>query len=119
MIFFTMTIFRLNNILGDIKFSSIVNFSFLSHQTIDMYCLLFCSQDWPSHVNIQKGVLPGLWSLLEGGCHGNGPRVYPSLLPLLHGLMSVYSEDIGFCVNYLQRMSRGYVRETTYTIFVV
>ena len=72
-------------------------------------------QDWPSHVNIQKGVLPGLWSLLEGGCHGNGPRVYPSLLPLLHGLMSVYSEDIGFCVNYLQRMSKGYVKETTYT----
>ena len=67
-----------------------------------------CMQDWPTHVNIQKGVLPGLWALLEGGGFGNAERVFPCLLPLLNGLMMVYSENINFFLNFLERLSKRY-----------
>lgn len=46
-------------------------------------------QNWSQHVNLQKAVLPDLWSFLSGGGHGVAKKVYPLLQPLVAALGKV------------------------------
>ena len=44
-------------------------------------------QSWSDNVSIEKTVLPGVWSLLDGGGYGSAKITYPCLLPLLSKLV--------------------------------
>ena len=44
-------------------------------------------QSWSDNVSIEKTVLPGVWSLLDGGGYGSPKITYPCLLPLLSKLV--------------------------------
>ena len=45
-------------------------------------------------MNVEKALLPGLWSLLKEGGHGCASIAYPCLLPLVSRLM----EKVCTCV---------------------
>ena len=49
--------------------------------------IVFPLQTWSEHVNIQKALLPGLWSLLAAGGYGSAKVAYPCLLPFLRELI--------------------------------
>ena len=66
-------------------------------------------QSWHTHVNVQKALLPGLWSLMATGGHGCALTVYPCLLPLVSKLKEVVFQDDTFDKNFLQRMMTGLV----------
>lgn len=50
---------------------------------------VFCSffKTWSEHINVQKALLPGLWSLLNAGGYGSARIAYKFLLPLLSKLV--------------------------------
>ena len=63
------------------------------------------SQSWSEHVNVQKALLPGLWSLLAAGGYGSAKVTYPCLLPLLNKLVEqVFPHDIHFAKSFLERL---------------
>lgn len=62
---------------------------------------------WYDYINIQKAMLPGLWTLLGNGGCGNTKVVYPCLLPLLSQLLKVHSNDVGVALNFIGRMRNG------------
>lgn len=51
------------------------------------HSVLFPLQTWSEHVNVQKALLPGLWSLLNAGGYGSAKVAYPCLLPFLRELV--------------------------------
>ena len=44
-------------------------------------------QSWNDHVNVQKAILAGLWSMMDSGGHGSAKVIYPCFLPLLSQLV--------------------------------
>ncbi|XP_076824232.1 E3 ubiquitin-protein ligase listerin-like [Clavelina lepadiformis] len=71
-------------------------------------------EDWHSHVDIRKGFLPQLYSVLKGGFHGNARVVAPHMLTLLRNfpsslaVVSIYQEifkclEIGLNAENVQR----------------
>ena len=50
-------------------------------------------QNWSEHVNVRKGLLPGLWSFLKSGGHGSAKITYPCILPLL----SILTDKVCIC----------------------
>ena len=76
---------------------------------------LLSSQSWHDHVNIQKALLPGLWSLMAAGGHGCARIAYPCLLPLVSKLTeAVFVGDAQFAKNYMERLMSGLVSQYTY-----
>ncbi len=49
--------------------------------------VFYCVQMWYTNVNVEKALLPGLWSLLKEGGYGSASIAYPCLLPLVSRLM--------------------------------
>ncbi|KAL4534477.1 hypothetical protein Ndes2526A_g05373 [Nannochloris sp. 'desiccata'] len=45
------------------------------------------SSSWSDHVNLNKAVLPKLWSLLRHGCYGSAEGSYPAVLPFINLLV--------------------------------
>jgi E3 ubiquitin-protein ligase listerin len=76
-----------------------------------------CSaQSWSDHVNLNKAVLPKLWSLLRHGCYGSAEGSYPAVLPFinllvqntppssfgLNGFESLLSAVYGGCLSLVE-----------------
>ena len=54
-------------------------------------------------MNVQKALLPGLWSMLVAGGNGSARVIYPCLLPLLSKLSEKVSENLleEFCIRLI------------------
>ena len=50
-------------------------------------------------MNIQKALLPGLWSMLAAGGYGSAKVTYPCLLPLLSKLVEQVSVSFRIVKN--------------------
>ena len=60
-------------------------------------------------MNIRKGVLPNLWSLLRSPSGGSAAIVGPNLLPFLSKVpSSVLGEGIDFYVELFNNLKAGY-----------
>ncbi|KAK2159779.1 hypothetical protein LSH36_146g00024 [Paralvinella palmiformis] len=60
------------------------------------------------HVNLKKGVLPGLWRLLCDGGSGSASVIYPNLLPFISQLpFDLSSDDDNFYRDFFDKMKRG------------
>eukprot|EP00731_Ephydatia_muelleri_P018544 Em0011g584a len=65
-------------------------------------------ETWSEHINVQKALLPGLWSLLNAGGYGSARIAYKFLLPLLSKLVDqIFATDVNFAKSFLEKLSSG------------
>lgn len=65
--------------------------------------------EWPTHINMEKALLPKLWKILKSGGNGSAETIYPHFLPVLSKLnRDILGEKVlTFYGNFFENLNIG------------
>ncbi|XP_067010319.2 E3 ubiquitin-protein ligase listerin [Anabrus simplex] len=72
-------------------------------------------QDWESHGNLDKQVLPPLWQILKEAGHGTAASIFPNLLPVLSCLLKTCKTPADrdtLCDQFFASLREGFTKKS-------